>query len=133
MDAFRPKKVRSQFMDQGSNTVNDMVLVQPKDVVLEGSTDPTTVIEIRKVNAHDYAKSINLPKDEDYQLRDMLKAGQLPEEVPVSGMLDSQDPTDLSNQGVGDVIFDRLASQVKSNEPAPAPEPAPVVEPSKSE
>lgn len=133
MDAFRPKKVRSQFVDQGSTTVNDMVVVQPKDVVLEGSSDPTTVIEVRKVSALDYAKSINLPNDEDYQLRDMLKAGQIPQEVPVSGMLDSQDPTDLSNQGVGDAIFDQLASQVKSNEPAPAPEPAPVVEPSKSE
>lgn len=133
MDAFRPKKVCSQFLDRGSKTVNEMVVLTPKEVTPKGSNTPTTFIEHKKVNVSDYSKSFNLPSDEEYQLRDMLKAGQIPQEVPVSGMLDSQDPTDLSNQGVGDAIFDRLASQVKSNEPAPAPEPAPVVEPVKSE
>lgn len=129
MDAFRPRKVVRPYIDLGSSTVNDSIVVETKEVISKECPEPTTFVEVKKVNAIDYAKSLNLPKDEDYQLRDMLKAGQIPQEVPVSGMLDSQDPTDLSNQGVGDAIFDKLASQVKE----PAPEPAPSVEPSNAQ
>lgn len=119
------------YVDRGSVTVNDMTVMQIKEVKSKDDSEPTTVVETKVVNAIDYAKTAALPKDEDYQLRDMLKAGQIPQEVPVHGMLDSNDPTDLSNQGVGDAILDQLSSQVKSVEPAV--EPAPSVEPSNAE
>lgn len=74
----------------------------------------------------DVASQLDLPLDEDYKLDTMLKAGIVPQEVPVAGMLDSSDPTDLSNQGVGDVMFNRLCAVVDENKPAPAvSEPAP--------
>lgn len=118
-------------VDRGSVTVNDMTVMQTKEVKSKDGSEPTTVIECKTVNAIDYAKSIALPSDDEYQLRDMINAGQIPQEVPVHGMLDSNDPTDLSNQGVGDAILDQLSSQVKSEEPAV--EPAPSVEPSNAE
>lgn len=129
-NAFRPRRVVSQFTDFGSKTVNHMHVMKTKEVS-DGVGEPTTFIECREVDAKEYAKTLNLPSDDEYQLRDMLKAGQIPQEVPVSGLLDSQDPTDLRNQGVGDRIFDELSSQVKSQEPAS--EPASSVEPSNAE
>ena len=106
-----------------------LVTVQvTKNVVTKDNPEPTVYVETVEKSVEDYAKSLGLPKDEDYQLRDMLAAGRVPEEVNVRGMLDSQDPTDLSNVGVGDAMFEQLSSQVK--EPAKPAEPAPSNEPS---
>lgn len=130
MNPFRKSK-RSAYHDPGSSTVNETIIVASKTVTTKECPEPTTVVEIKRGNVVDVAKAANLPKDEEYLLRDMLAAGQLPQEVPVHGMLDSQDPLDLSNAGVGDAMFDKLSSEVKSNEPAPAPaEPAPGNQPS---
>lgn len=126
---FRKGRASSLNHDPGSVTCNDAVIMSTKEVKSKDSGDVTTYVECKTVNAKDYSKTLNLPTDDEYQLQDMIKAGQIPEEVPVSGMLNSQDPTDLSNQGVSDAIFDQLASQVKE----PAAEPAPVVEPSNVE
>lgn len=130
MNPFRKSK-RESYVSPGSLTVNDTVVMSSKEIASKDSPEPTTYVEAKIMSVPEYAKSLGMPKDEDYQLRDMLKAGQIPQEVPVRGMLDSQDPLDLSNAGVGDAIFDELSAQVKSLEPAPAPaEPAPSVEPS---
>lgn len=128
MNPFR-KSNRGAYVPPASVHVEDTETVVTKTVTTKDCPEPTTYVEVKKLSASEYAKSLGMPKDEDYLLRDMLKSGQIPEEVPVRGMLDSQDNLDLSNAGVGDALFDQLAAQVKSNEPAPA-EPAPSVEPS---
>lgn len=123
MGAFR-KSAKTQYeVPVGSTpivTVPVTKVLSTKEV-----PEPTTYVEMKTKSVEDYAKSLALPKDEDYQLRDMIASGVIPEEVPVSGMLDSNDPLDLSNAGVGDQIFDRLSSQVKEPASAPAPEPNP--------
>jgi hypothetical protein len=107
-----------------------------KAMQVKGSDEPVTIVEMKRVSEVDYAKSLGLPKSEDYQLRDMLAAGQFPEKVNVSGMLDSQDPTDPQNDGLGTALFDKLSDSVEEPAPVPASEPAPEpapVEPSNAE
>lgn len=133
MNPFRKSK-RSVYHDPGSATVNETIIIASKTVSTKDCPEPTTMIEVKRGNVSDVAKAARLPKDEEYLLRDMLAAGQVPQEVPVHGMLDSQDPLDLSNAGVADALFDKVSSEVKSPEPAPASaEPAPSNEPSNAQ
>lgn len=122
MGAFRKRNDFEHYNPVGSTP--RMTVPVSKTVTSKDCSEPTTFVELKEVSVEDYSKSIKLPADEDYQLRDMIASGNIPCEVPVSGILDSSDPTDLSNQGVGDAILDQLTSQVK--EPA---KPASVVEP----
>lgn len=112
MGAFR-KRVNSQFMVPSGSaptlTVHVSQVVSTKE-----NPEPTTYVEMKTMSVEDYSKKLGLPKDEDYQLRDMIASGRIPEEVPVSGMLNSNDPLDLSNKGVGDAIFSKLAETVDS-------------------
>lgn len=130
MGAFR-KRVNTQFRFPIGEVPTVQVPVS-KTVVTKDNPEPTVFLEMKIQRVEDYAKSCALPKDEDYQLRDMIASGNIPEAVPVSGMLDSNDPLDLSNAGVGDRIFDKLSGEVESRKPAAAPAApaAPAVEPS---
>lgn len=121
MGAFRKRNDFEHYNPAGSTP--KMTVPVSKTVTSKDCSEPTTFVELKEVSVEDYSKSIKLPADEDYQLRDMIASGNIPGEVPVSGILDSSDPTDLSNQGVGDAILDQLTTQVK--EPA---KPATVVE-----
>jgi hypothetical protein len=131
MNAFRKRSNLSAYHPSGSAPM--VTVPVSKTVVTKDNPEPTTYVEMKTQTVDDYAKSLGLPRDEDYQLRDMIAAGRIPEEVPVSGILDSNDPTDLSNVGRGDAVFGRLAADVDSrsqkqlskpvSEPAPTPEP----------
>lgn len=118
MGAFRKKKVVSQFIDRGSAHAGDIEVTTTKDVEIGGSI--TTIVEHVKKNVHDYAESLGLPTSEEYKLEEMLRAGHIPEAVPVSGMLDNPDPTALENQADVQGMF----ADFKSMEPAPEPEPS---------
>lgn len=126
MGAHR-KRSLSSWSPDGAGASYETHVSRTKDVMKDGVV--TTFIEHVTLPVEEHAKTLGMPKDEDYQLKDMLAAGVMPEEVNVRGMLDSSDPTDLSNAGVGDAILDQLASQVK-NEPAVSSEPVSAVEPS---
>lgn len=129
-NAFRKRSNLSNYRPIGSVpmvTVPVTQIVSTKDC-----PEPTTYVEMKTKSVDDYAKSLGLPKDEDYQLRDMIASGRIPEEVPVSGVLDSNDPLDLSNVGVGDSIFEKLAAEVDSKSSKPASEPAPTPNPEPS-
>lgn len=117
-NAFRKKKCVSQFQDHGSRHIADIEVFTSKEVETCGSV--STVVERKVKNIHDYAKQLGLPTSEEYKLEAMLRAGHVPEAVPVSGMLDNPDPTSLDNQ------FDLSAgfAQLQDMEPAPAAEPA---------
>lgn len=127
MNAFRKRPQLTKDENRGSKHINTMIAPSTKTVITEENPEPTTFVEMTEKNVVDYSRSLGLPNDSDYQLRDMLKSGNVPKEVDVHGMLDSKDPLDLKNQGVADVVMDRLNPEP---EPAPAPEPTPSVEPS---
>ena len=122
MNAFRKRKELVSYEPGGS--VPMITHSVSKTVVTDDCSEPTTFVEMVTEPVEDYALSLGLPRDEDYKLRDMIAAGRIPEEVPVSGMLDSHDPTDLSNVGVGDAIFSKLSSAVDASAPADKPAPA---------
>lgn len=107
MGAFR-KKCKSQFVDRGSVRIADIDVFVSKEVKVNGST--STVVETKRKNIHDYAKSLGLPTSEEYKLETMLRAGHVPEVVPVSGMLDNPDPTALENQADVVGMFNDLQS-----------------------
>ena len=107
-----------------SKTSGQMVVMTSHDVLPEGSDIPVKIVEKKVVRCEDYAGSLDMPITSDYKLETMLRNGIVPEEVPCSGLLDSQDPTDLQNQGLGAAGFDKLAGIVDSV-PASEPEPAP--------
>lgn len=130
MNAFRKRSNLSPYRPSG---FAPMVTVPvTKTVVTKDNPEPTTYVEMKTQSVDDYAKSLGLPKDEDYQLRDMIASGKIPEEVPVSGMLDSHDPTDLANVGVGESLFGKLSSEVEKNASEPSSEPAPTPTPEPS-
>lgn len=114
MGAFR-KKCKSQFVDHGSARIAEIDVFVSKEVKVNGAT--STVVEAKRKNIHDYAKSLGLPTSEEYKLETMLRAGHVPEVVPVSGMLDNPDPTALENVGVGDKLFDKLVDMTPSVTP----------------
>lgn len=104
-----------------SADVGMMFVETQKSVQTNGSDLPTTVVELKHIRCEDYAETIEMPTTEDYRLEVMLRNGIIPKEVPCSGLLDSQDPTDLQNQGVEDTLFDRLSSVVDAQEAASKP------------
>lgn len=98
-------------------------VVQTKSVLIEGTNVPTTIVSYVKKSVSDYAEQLMLPCDEDYKLQDMIASGNIPQEVPVAGILDSNDPCDISNVGVTESLFNKLSSEVdnKVSEPSSSP------------
>lgn len=112
--------------DTRSDRVGLMTTFVSKNVLEKGSDVPVTMIEKKVVKAEDYAAGLDMPATRDYKLETMLAAGIVPQEVPTTGLLDSADPLDRSNDGLGTAILDRLDAALPHPEPAPAvSEPAP--------
>lgn len=126
---------RSLFRSRGDVHVNDMVCPQVKQVSQPGSSEPLSVVKMSVVDVRDVAERLALPCTDEYQLRDMLKAGVLPQEVPVSGILDSTDPTDPQNVGAAGSLYSSLADRLpKDSEPSqPVTPVTPDVQPSNVE
>lgn len=121
-NAFSKSGRGTSFSDSGSASVDTMDV--NRTVVVEKDGIPTTFIESKRVKVSEYAETLGLPKDEQYQLREMLKSGYVPEAVNVRGMLDNPDPSDTS---VRDALIDRLFSMDgKSSKPAAKPDVAAV-------
>lgn len=126
------KRKLAPYVQPRSATVNTCVVHETKTVVTKDSPEPTQVVTTVEKDVNELADSLRLPSSDNYQLRDMLKAGILPEAINVEGLLDSQDPTDLCNIGVADSLYDALNGRlqtVTTSEPAPAPTAEPIVEP----
>lgn len=121
------KKRRLPFYVQPTSvSVNTCVVQQTKTVVTKDSPEPTQVVTTVEKDVSEFAESLALPSSDNYQLRDMLKAGIMPELINVKGMLDSQDPTDLVNVGVADSLYDALKGRLQTPQvPNPAPQPEP--------
>lgn len=121
------KKRRLPFYVQPTSvSVNTCVVQQTKTVVTKDSPEPTQVVTTVEKDVSEFAESLALPSSDNYQLRDMLKAGIMPELINVKGMLDSQDPTDLVNVGVADSLYDALNGRLQTPQvPNPAPQPEP--------
>lgn len=129
MSAFRKRRNLIDYRPRGSAPM--VTVPVTKTVSTKENPEPTTYVEMKTLCVEDYSRNLGLPRDEDYQLRDMIASGRIPEEVPVAGILDSNDPTDLSNVGVGTALFDKLSSEVEKSgsnavsDPAPATNPEP--------
>lgn len=131
MGAFRKSAKTKYRVPEGSEPI--VTIPVSKTVSTPENPEPTVYVEMKKLSVDDYSKSLGLPRDEDYQLRDMIASGRIPEEVPVSGILDSNDPLDLSNVGREDALMERLNAAVDSSKPAPAPAPESNPQPSNVE
>lgn len=119
------KRKMPYYVEPTSVTVNTCVFQQTKTVVTKDSPEPTQVVTTVEKDVSEVAESLGLPTSDNYQLRDMLKAGIMPEMVNVEGMLDSQDPTDLVNLGVADSLYDALNGRIQTVQVTnPAPQPA---------
>lgn len=120
------------YVQPTSVSVNTCVVQQTKTVVTKDSPEPTQVVTTVEKDVSELAENLALPSSDNYQLRDMLKAGIMPEMINVEGMLDSQDPTDLVNVGVADSLYDALNGRLQTpqvSNPAPQPEPQSTDEP----
>lgn len=104
-NAFSKSGRGTNFRDLGAADI-DVIDVQRTKVV-EKDGIATTFVETKRVKVSEYAETLGLPSDEQYQLRDMLKSGYVPEEINVRGMLDNPDTSDTS---VRDALIDRLFS-----------------------
>lgn len=127
MGAFRKRVDVVENHDAGSVCINETIVPVTKSIATKDNPNPVVYVEMKKRNIQDYAEELGMPRSEDYMLRDMIASGHIPGEVPMVGMLDSHDPLDLRNAGVGDAIFDRLSQEVDKNTPKPVSEPSPVV------
>lgn len=117
MGAFS-KSVRVPAPDYGC--VPPTVEVPVTTTIRSKDGSISQVVELKRKSVEDYAKSLGLPDAADYQLRAMLAAGIMPQEVNVVGILDSQDPTDIRNVGATDALLDRLEQSAPVENPAPA-------------
>lgn len=120
MNAFRKNSNSRKRPDNfGCSAAYQTTVTTSKEVKKKGESEPTTYVEIKKLPVEEYSKSISMPEDKDYQLADMLANGQVPQEVPVSGMLDSRDPLDLQNQHLEEVFMNHLDNLPKAPETQP--------------
>lgn len=87
------------------------VRVEVPHTIANGDGSTTTFVTHKTVKIQDYSKSLDLPSSDEYKLEDILKTGQVPEEVPVSGLIDQGiSVRDLAN------LFDRARSAAPSVE-----------------
>lgn len=130
MSAFRKRAKLVDRPSPGSVTFGQAAVSTSKEVLHKGSRVPVTLVEVTQCDITELSETLQMPKDEDYKLETMLRNGIVPEEVPVTGILDSPDPLDLSNQGVSDAMFRTLSEQVGDKKPVEAvSEPVAVVSP----
>lgn len=132
MNAFR-KQSRASAYEPKSGLPATVEVFSSKQVLTKGDPYPRSFIERKEVTVEEYADKLGLPSSEDYTLEAILRSGQSPEFVNVSGMLDSADPLDASNSGAAVTLFDRLQT-IEESQKAPvvtpaAPDVATVVEP----
>lgn len=126
------RKSSRSYVQPSSCTCGMIEVTVPKQIATKGG-DVVSMIERKRITVEEYEKTLGMPKDENYQLRDMLAAGVMPETVNVSGMLDSTDPTDIKNVGVADALLGKVmdAAQKTVSEPSVAvSEPEPTNSPS---
>lgn len=115
-----------------SSTVNEYTHTRSTERIDKCSKTVTTFVEVVTENVQNFAETADMPESKDYQLEQMLKAGIVPQEVNCSGMLDSDDPLDLSNAGVVDSLLDGLSPYEKSeptSDPSPDPTPSSTLDP----
>lgn len=94
MDYFR-KVPLNHAAPCGATGVCDSLYSKTTEFEKEGKIYLTT--EIRKISQEQKKDLASIPNVSDYQLEIMLKNGFKPLEVPVSGLLNSDDPLDSSN------------------------------------
>lgn len=104
---FRKRKNLVNYQPT-SDKQGTMTLFQSSSVVNEGDSTSRVIVEQKTVKVKEYADKLGLPSSDVYSLENILRSGQSPEFVNVSGMLDSSDPLDSSNFGAAVSIFDRL-------------------------
>lgn len=107
-----------------SSTVNEYTHTRSTERLDKATKMVTTFVEVVTEDVQEFAEKSDMPDSKDYQLEQMLKAGIMPKEVNCSGMLDSDDPLDMSNAGAVNGLLDGL-SQYETHQPEPTPEPQP--------
>lgn len=117
MNAFSKCSRSTSYRDRGSSDI-DVIDVQ-RAVEIEEDGVVTTHVETKRVKLSEYAETLGLPTDDQYQLRDMLKAGFVPEEINVHGMLDNPDPSDTETR---DSLLDRLFAASPKSDVKPEPQ-----------
>lgn len=122
------KRNSDPYRKRQSSTVNEYTHTRSTERLDKTTKMVTTFVEVVTENVQEFAETADMPESKDYQLEQMLKAGIVPQEVNCSGMLDSDDPLDLSNAGAVDSLLDGLSPYEKS-EPTPDPTPSPTPDP----
>ena len=77
--------------------------------------DEKTYVTFSYLNAKTLAMDSDIPKSDDYQLREMLKQGFVPNQIPVSNLLSSNDSLDIENLGLLDNFVAAAESEKLNN------------------
>lgn len=56
--------------------------------------DSSTIVVTRVVDSMSYAEKLDMPTSDEYSLENMLNNGDIPREVPCSGLLNPDDESD---------------------------------------
>lgn len=78
--------------------------------------DVKTYVTFSYLNAKTLAMDSDIPKSDDYQLREMLKQGYVPNQIPVHGLLNSNDSLDSENLGLLDNFVAATTKEVENVE-----------------
>lgn len=128
MNPFRKSRGTLHNNNVQSKTVNDTYCMSVKEVKDKKSNSSSTMFAIiKKRSIRDVAKELGMPKDENYKLETMLRSGNIPQEVPVSGMLDRTDA--LDNISLASQSIDKLIEIRKSSKDTAVTDPTPVADP----
>ena len=79
--------------------------------------DTKTYVTFAYLNSKTLAIDSDIPKSDDYQLREMLKQGYVPNQIPVNGLLNSNDPLATENLGLLDNFVSATSKEVENVEP----------------
>ena len=79
--------------------------------------DVKTYVTFSYLNSKTLAMDSDIPKSDDYQLREMLKQGFVPNQISVNGLLNSNDPLSSENLGLLENFVSATTKEVENVEP----------------
>lgn len=108
---FKRKSCRVPVENIGT-PLSEVLTPLTKEIVRDENSLPTPVVKFENVPVQVYEGKADIPKSENYRLRELLAAGYVPEEVNIRGMFSSDDSLDDKNIDLVNIVGQQFIENI---------------------